>query len=509
LQKPTRMRLLLVLLAGAATLPVAAPPLAIGALSGRAEPRTSVPVWDRDDLRGGRLAPLWTSEGVLFRLRSQDARRVTVVGEFNEWDEDATPLRRRRDGLWKTVVDLAPGEWRYLFVVDGEWIRDPDNPVVGRDPSAVGETSVIRVDRDEITLPRPYGFHEGSFRPRASYQRVDQVTLGATLAYENRVELHPVLELGGAWSFGQDQWLYDVGIVQPLIGEEVLDVGLSVYRRTDTPDAFRIGDFENTLFALLFHEDWRDYHEAEGVSALAKFYAGRDVRLGVRGRNERHRSLAKTTNWSLFGGSGRDMRENPAVDEGRLRSVAAFAELDTRNSERNPTRGSLLRAQWEWAGDRLGGDFEFQRGVADLRRYVKLSRRHFFDIRVAGGIADQARRDGPDGPLVGFPAIPVQERFYLGGVGTMRATQFKSLAGDRMLLANAETRVEIFEDFQAAVFVDVGDAYVADDADLDLHWDAGIGLQDSDGSFRLNVAKKLDRGSPRDLFVSARLERMF
>jgi hypothetical protein len=452
------------------------------------------PVWDRDDLRGGRLAPIMTSDGVLFRLRDDEARHVTLVGEFNDWNEDATPLEPKRDGLWKTAVELTPGKWGYLFVVDGEWVRDPDNPIVRRDEStSMGDVSFIHVESDRISLPRPYGAHEGSFDVSGSFDRVNQVTLGAAMRYENRVELHPALEIGGAYSFGQKQWLYDVSVVQPLIGDEVLDLGVDAYRRTATPDEFRIGDFENSLFAFFFHEDWRDYHAAEGVGTHARIYVGSAVGLGVRWTSERHRSLDKTTDWALFGGN-KGQRENPEVDEGQLRQLTAFWELDTRNSKRNPTRGFLALAQWSWAGDEFGGDFEFQ----------------YFDFRLMGGIADHARRTGPDGvPLDGYAAVPVQERFYLGGMGTMRATLFKSLQGDRMVLGNAEMRLEIFDDFQAAVFVDAGDAWVDEDANLDLKWDAGVGFQDSDGSLRLNVAKKMDRGNQPDIFVTARLQRMF
>ena len=40
--------------------------------------------------------------------------------------------------------------------------------------------------------------------------------------------------------------------------------------------------------------------------------------------------------------------------------------------------------------------------------------------------------------------------------------------------------------------------------------DAGVGFQDADSNFRLNVAKKID-GRPDDdgIFVSARIQRMF
>ena len=50
-----------------------------------------------------------------------------MVGGFNGWDlrrgsmEDADD-----DGLWETVLEVDPGEWRYAFVVDGRWIRPKD-----------------------------------------------------------------------------------------------------------------------------------------------------------------------------------------------------------------------------------------------------------------------------------------------------------------------------------------------------------------------------------------------
>jgi outer membrane protein insertion porin family len=465
----------------------------------------------RGRLRGGPLAPVMSRDGVLFRYRSRHAESISVVGEFNDWDVDAHPMRRSRNDVWRATIDLDAGSWTYLFVVDGEWLDDPDNPVhfPAEDPDGepLGDASLVKVRRDEVVIPRATGYRQGSSRLTGSYDRVDQIALMGWLEYENRAELHPDLTVGGGYSFGRDRWLYSVGITQPLFEAELLDVGAKAYRITDTPDRHRMSDLENSLATFFFREDWRDYHEAEGVGLFSRVFLGPWIDVEASWKDEDHRSVSKTTDWGLFGGDKR-MRANLPVDEGTLRAAAVAFTFDTRNSIENPSRGWLASGTWEQAGGELGGDFEFRRRTGDLRRYLKLSPGHYLDLRVAGGILDEARRDSDAGELADFAAIPVQERFYLGGVGTMRATQFKSITGDRMLLGNAEVRVDVSDDIQIALFCDVGDAWIAAERDPELHTDAGVGFQDADGDFRLNVAKKLDRDDD-SVFVTARIRRMF
>ncbi|MBN1446627.1 MAG: glycogen-binding domain-containing protein, partial [Bacteroidetes bacterium] len=47
----------------------------------------------------------------------------SVIGDFNGWQPDRTPLRRAR-GAWSVDVPLPPGEYQYKFWVDGVLIRD-------------------------------------------------------------------------------------------------------------------------------------------------------------------------------------------------------------------------------------------------------------------------------------------------------------------------------------------------------------------------------------------------
>lgn len=67
---------------------------------------------------------------VQFVLVAPGASAVTVVGDFNDWSTDATPLQQASgDGLWTVTVPLPPGRYRYGFLVDGtEWVRDPSAP---------------------------------------------------------------------------------------------------------------------------------------------------------------------------------------------------------------------------------------------------------------------------------------------------------------------------------------------------------------------------------------------
>jgi 1,4-alpha-glucan branching enzyme len=53
---------------------------------------------------------------------------VSVVGDFNEWDDSAHPLKlSKKDGVWKKAVQLKPGRYEFRYFVDGErWENESD-----------------------------------------------------------------------------------------------------------------------------------------------------------------------------------------------------------------------------------------------------------------------------------------------------------------------------------------------------------------------------------------------
>jgi hypothetical protein len=82
--------------------------------------------------------------GVLFSYRAPYAGSVALAGDFNGWSTTANPMTKDADGVWTLTVSLGPGEHQYKFVVDGQWIADPGNPVTAGDYG----NSVVKVGTD-------------------------------------------------------------------------------------------------------------------------------------------------------------------------------------------------------------------------------------------------------------------------------------------------------------------------------------------------------------------------
>jgi hypothetical protein len=74
------------------------------------------------------LAAARAARTVEFVLRASADSGVALVGDFNDWDPHATPLHADREGVWTVTVPLRPGRYRYTFIVDGTWRRDPAAP---------------------------------------------------------------------------------------------------------------------------------------------------------------------------------------------------------------------------------------------------------------------------------------------------------------------------------------------------------------------------------------------
>ena len=79
---------------------------------------------------GARVTPIPAAlVSTRFALVAPAARTVTLVGDFNDWDAAATPLRRGADGVWEGAVPLPVGRHEYGFVVDGApVVADPAAP---------------------------------------------------------------------------------------------------------------------------------------------------------------------------------------------------------------------------------------------------------------------------------------------------------------------------------------------------------------------------------------------
>jgi len=68
-----------------------------------------------------------TNKEVEFVLEKPGARFVALAGSFNNWDPQISPMSRDLEGeVWKVRIPLKPGRYEYRFVVDGQWLSDPN-----------------------------------------------------------------------------------------------------------------------------------------------------------------------------------------------------------------------------------------------------------------------------------------------------------------------------------------------------------------------------------------------
>jgi 1,4-alpha-glucan branching enzyme len=69
------------------------------------------------------------------------------VGDFNNWSESATPMKKDKDGTWSTVLSLQPGrEYYFRYLIDEtKWENDWNADKYVRSPYSDADNSVVIV----------------------------------------------------------------------------------------------------------------------------------------------------------------------------------------------------------------------------------------------------------------------------------------------------------------------------------------------------------------------------
>lgn len=62
-------------------------------------------------------------------IKAPGAKEVYLAGEFNNWQLDKNSLMEQNNGSWTKRLNLDNGKYRYRFVIDGNWVEDPANPL--------------------------------------------------------------------------------------------------------------------------------------------------------------------------------------------------------------------------------------------------------------------------------------------------------------------------------------------------------------------------------------------
>jgi putative ABC transport system permease protein len=92
--------------------------------------------------------------------RYKDSTNVQLAGSFNGWNPNLQPMTKEGDE-WVAKLMVAPGRHIYKFVVNGQWLTDPDNPLVD---TADHNNSVLMVPESEAYTKAAQTFREVAFK---------------------------------------------------------------------------------------------------------------------------------------------------------------------------------------------------------------------------------------------------------------------------------------------------------------------------------------------------------
>ena len=83
---------------------------------------------------------------VTFSLLAEDAKKVSVVGSFNEWNAKKAPLKKLKNGAFKGTVDLEAGaSHEFKYVIDGEYVNDDAADAYAWNEYAGSENGIVNL----------------------------------------------------------------------------------------------------------------------------------------------------------------------------------------------------------------------------------------------------------------------------------------------------------------------------------------------------------------------------
>ncbi len=247
--------------------------------------------------------------------------------------------------------------------------------------------------------------------------------------------------------------------------------------------------------------DWeRDY------SSFAEESVGMRLRLGHPfGEHSKVFGYYTVENDRIFdvaSNASDDVKEQAAKGWTLLSSVTLGFERDTTDHPFLPTKGTINTATIEYSSPALGSELNFLRYEYHTGVYVPLGIWKF--VGALRGEAGWIQGLDPDNP-----AMPLYERYFLGGINNLRGWQWGDIGprdasgtttgGVKYGVATAELLFPLYEKMgiRGVLFVDSGNAYNGDDA-FDVtkfRSDAGFGVRWNSpfGPLRIELGIPIDR----------------
>ena len=299
------------------------------------------------------------------------------------------------------------------------------------------------------------------------------------------------------YGFGNKQVYYRVGGRAAWGEPDSWHLGLTTqFHRTTAviaPELFPFYDDTGmTILRVLGVPDHQNYYLREGLEVALQWRPIRQrhsFKLSLLA--ESHDSLRKSTDWHFFNWRSKsEVRENPVITPGRMRSAVFRYDYSTRHNFLGWHNTFLV----EHGSTAIGSDFDFTRYQLHLR-YAHPFGNHQVRTRAVSSFSNTP--------------LPIQRQFIIGGPGLLNGYPLYAFAGDRGFLFNIEyffhlpaltawNNVFDFSDSPLFLvfFLDAGQAWNVSEEKyvFEPKSTAGIGLQvgETDFIFRFNVSQAFE-----------------
>ncbi|MCX8082416.1 MAG: outer membrane protein assembly factor BamA [bacterium] len=292
----------------------------------------------------------------------------------------------------------------------------------------------------------------GMFLIGGGYSNVDDLVGMISISQSNFDITNPPKFIGGGQNIsfmaqlGTEVDSYKLSFTEPYFLDKPVWFGVDLYR---------------------MRRYFSDYTDKRTGGALRLGKRWEKCSLGFTGRIE-DINISDIDIPSIVGQEG-DYQKNSITGTFRFSSV---------DRKRAPNRGVISEFSTEYAGDVLGGDISFIKPILENDIYSPLGKLVFHSKTYAGAVEEIGDTE----------EIPIYERFFGGGIGTVRGYKERSLGpmdssgrplgGQAIFAQNFELIYPLYQDIlKGVVFFDVGNVWEDWDSIDDLRKGVGAGIK--------------------------------
>lgn len=374
---------------------------------------------------------------------------------------------RTRDKVIRRELPLFEGEY-----FNGSGLRDGTGNLYRLGFFENVEVQTNKGSQDDLMIldinvtERP----TGSFSVGAGYDSWNGI-VGSLQIQENNL-FGRGQNLTGSASFGERSTEFDVKFTEPWLFDKPLSGGIDLFNWTN------------------------DYDEYSKHSVGGGLRLGFPIRLDRFTRGSVNYAYADSDVYNV------DADASESIKESEGTTISSGITFGIRRSSIDTplytTRGSINSLSFQYTGRILGGDVSYNKYIARSAWFLSIWKKTV--IMIQGRLGYMEERSGG--------IVPVYDKFYLGGIRTVRGYDYRSISpidpltgdkigGEKMWVYNLEYRFPLLQKqgVSGVIFYDAGNVFTAEeDFSLDgrMSYGGGFRWMSPIGLIRLEYGRKID-----------------